>query len=143
VSPVCGKVEVLNEFRSWADVARKARRLRRQRIETTARFLQHAARFKSRSRGLDTVSRGVYPEPVEGLQTYPSTGSGRRSADARSLNDIRSRVVVQEVVPRRISSKSLTFQGWEPSHATFIKIATCAVKASEVSITSISKAKSA
>ena len=34
MSPVCGKVEVLDEFRSWADVARKAkRRLRRQRTE--------------------------------------------------------------------------------------------------------------
>ena len=34
VSSVCGKVEVLDEFRSWADVARKARRrLRRQRTE--------------------------------------------------------------------------------------------------------------
>jgi RNA-directed DNA polymerase len=34
VSPVCGKVEVRNEFRSWADVARRARRrLRRQRTE--------------------------------------------------------------------------------------------------------------
>jgi len=34
VSPVCGKVEGPAEFRSWADVARKARRrLRRQRTE--------------------------------------------------------------------------------------------------------------
>ncbi len=34
MSPVCGKIKVLNEFRSWADVARKAKRkLRRQRTE--------------------------------------------------------------------------------------------------------------
>jgi len=34
VSPVCGKIEALEGFRSWADVARKARgRLKRQRTE--------------------------------------------------------------------------------------------------------------
>ncbi len=38
------------------------------RIETTARPMQCKIRRKSRSRGLDTVFRGVYPEPVEGLQ---------------------------------------------------------------------------
>jgi len=45
-------------------------------IETQARPRQANSRCKSRSLGLDTVFRGVYPEPVEGLQTY--------SAGARS-----------------------------------------------------------
>jgi len=41
--------------------------------------------FGGRWRGLDTVLRGVYPEPAEGLQTYRAANSGHRSTDVRFL----------------------------------------------------------
>jgi hypothetical protein len=43
---------------------------RSQRIETTAQPMQCQTRCKSRSRGLDTALRRVYPEPAEGLRSY-------------------------------------------------------------------------
>jgi len=56
--------------------------------------MQCQVRCKSRSRGLDTVFRGVYPEPVEGLQTYPSINSGHRSADACPERSRRARSLI-------------------------------------------------
>jgi RNA-directed DNA polymerase len=56
VSPVRGKVEVLDEFRSWADVARRAkRRLRKQRTEDWKTL-----RWKEYQRNVYRLQRRIY-----------------------------------------------------------------------------------
>jgi RNA-directed DNA polymerase len=56
VSPVCGKIEVLAEFRSWAGVARRAsKRLRRRRTEDW-----RTLRWKSIQRNVRRLQQRIY-----------------------------------------------------------------------------------
>ena len=56
MSPVCGKIEVLDEFRSWAGVARRARRrLRRRRTEDW-----RTLRWKEIQRNVRRLQQRIY-----------------------------------------------------------------------------------